>query len=70
VELSIEPKEDVKEIKRINGLFNLLRASSEDNFANWYKLSNFILASWDTNQSKFICKDYGVSQGVSYKYGI
>lgn len=70
IELSIEPKEDIKNHKRISGLFNLLRASSEDNFSNWYKLSNFILSSWSSTDSKFICKDYGVSQGVSYKYGI
>ena len=70
IELSIEPKEDIRDHKRISGLFNLLRSSSEDNYNNWYKLSNFVLTSWSSTDSKFICKDYGVSQGVSYKYGI
>lgn len=33
-------------------------------------MTNFVLASWNSNESKFLCKDYSVSQGITYKYGI
>lgn len=70
VELSIQPKENNVDPIPINGLFLLLRSSSEDNFNSWYQMTNFVLASWNSNESKFLCKDYSVSQGITYKYGI
>lgn len=72
VELSLESTVDLNpaEKKLINGKFVLLRCSSEDNFSTWRELTRFILSSWDVSQKKCICKDYCVSQGVIYKYGI
>lgn len=72
VELSLQPKKNVLENERklINGKFVLTRSSSEDNFSSWQEMTRFILASWDSSKNKFICKDYSVSQGVEYKYGL
>lgn len=72
VALSIVPNESALASGRklINGQFNLLRASDEDDYQGWYKLTSFTLASWDSGQSKFLCKDYSVAQGVTYKYAL
>ena len=69
VELMINPKKQ-DEHKFINGQFLLLRSSSEDNYQGWYQLTEFILANWDSSTHKYLCKDYCVSQGVSYKYAL
>jgi len=72
IELSINPKKVNlnDDRKYINGQFILLRASSEDNFSSWYRMSQFVLASWDSSTKKFLCRDYSVSQGVSYRYAL
>lgn len=70
VELSVEPKDKNQQTDLINGLFVLLRSSSEDNFSSWYQLTNFVLAQWSSDKSEYLCKDYSVSQGITYKYGI
>lgn len=72
VELALQPKRDesLQNRKLINGKFVLTRASSEDNFQSWHEMTRFILASWDSSRDKFICKDYSVSQGVTYIYGL
>lgn len=72
VSLSIKPNSSALASGRklINGQFNLLRASDEDDYQSWYKLTSFTLASWDSSQSKFLCKDYSVAQGVTYKYAL
>lgn len=72
VSLSIKPNSSALASGRklINGQFNLLRASDEDDYQSWYKLTSFTLASWDSGQSKFLCKDYSVAQGVTYKYAL
>ena len=72
VELSIQPNKnnEASGHKKVNGKFILLRASSEDNYDTWYEMTRFTLSSWDTGSDKVICKDYSVSQGVNYKYGI
>ena len=72
IELSINPKQVELNDKRkyINGHFILMRASSEDNFSNWTRMTQFVLASWDTTTKKFLCRDYSVSQGVSYRYAL
>lgn len=69
VELFLKPH-NLKEYKYINGQFVLLRSSNEDNFNSWHELTRFVLASFDTSKTKFICKDYCVSQGVKYKYAL
>lgn len=72
VELSIEPRSTTKpeDRKFINGQFLLLRSSSEDNYQSWYQLTEFILANWDSQTRRYLCRDYCVSQGVSYKYAL
>lgn len=72
VSLSIVPNSSALASGRklINGQFILLRASDEDDYQSWYKLTSFTLASWDSGQSKFLCKDYSVAQGVTYKYAL
>lgn len=72
VELAIEPKKTTgsENKKFINGQFILLRASSEDNFQSWYQLTEFILANWDSSTRRYLCRDYCVSQGVTYKYAL
>ena len=68
VELSLEPK--TTNTQYVNGQFILLRASSEDNFQSWYQLTEFILANWDSTTRRYLCRDYCVSQGVTYKYAL
>lgn len=72
VELTIEPNnaEGSNDHKYINGQFILLRASSEDNFQSWYQLTEFILANWDSSTRRYLCRDYCVSQGVTYIYAL
>lgn len=72
VELSIEPHSTTKpeDRKFINGQFLLLRASSEDDYQSWYQLTEFVLANWDSQSRRYLCRDYCVSQGVSYKYAL
>lgn len=72
VELSIEPRSTTKpeDRKFINGQFLLLRSSSADNYQSWYQLTEFILANWDSQSRRYLCRDYCVSQGVSYKYAL
>lgn len=72
VSLSIKPNSSAlaSGCKLINGQFNLLRASNEDDYKSWYKLTSFALASWDSSQSKFLCNDYSVAQGITYKYAL
>lgn len=72
VELAIEPNnaEGSSDRKYINGQFILLRASSEDNFQSWYQLTEFILANWDSSTRRYLCRDYCVSQGVTYIYAL
>lgn len=69
VELSIQQK-DKSDVRAINGQFILLRASSEDEFNSWYKLTSFVLSSWTGENNGFLCRDYSVAQGVSYVYAI
>lgn len=69
VELAINPLEDTDH-KYVNGQFILLRASSEDNFQSWYQLTEFILANWDSTTRRYLCRDYCVSQGVTYRYAL
>lgn len=68
VDLMLKSNSNKKKI--INGKFVLLRASSEDNFASWNELTRFIFAEQDCRKNKFLCRDYCVSQGVTYQYGI
>lgn len=68
VDLSIQPKPSNKQEKYISGQFNLLRASSEDNFSTWNTVTTFLLSSHNVFTPLYICKDYCVSQGVAYKY--
>ena len=70
VELSLQPKSDNTTKKYISGQFILLRSSSEDNFGSWHELTKFILTSHSVLDSKFICRDYCVSQGVQYNYAL
>lgn len=72
VELSIMPNSSTLASGRklINGQFNLLRASSDDGYQSWYKMTQFTLASWSTADSKFLCRDYSVNQGTTYKYAL
>ena len=63
-------KSNSSEKKIINGKFVILRSSSEDNFSSWNELTRFTLAGQDSRKDKFLCKDYCVSQGVTYQYGI
>lgn len=69
VELSIQPKSK-DDVRTINGQFVLLRASSEDEFNSWYKLTSFVLSSWTGENDGFLCRDYSVAQGVSYIYAV
>ena len=69
VELAINPLDDTDH-KYVNGQFILLRASSEDNFQSWYQLTEFILANWDSTTRRYLCRDYCVSQGVTYRYAL
>lgn len=68
VELTLQPKN--KQEKYLNGKFILLRSSDEDNFQTWHQLTKFIVKSHNTLNSFFICRDYCVSQGVTYQYAI
>jgi hypothetical protein len=54
----------------VSGRFLLLRSSSEDNYENWYQVTQFELIRFDSNTVKEICKDYTVQQGFHYKYAI
>ena len=71
-ELAIQPKSDIEasDRKLINGQFILLRASSEDNFQSWYKMTEFILTNWDSSTRNYLCRDYCVAQGVTYIYAL
>ena len=68
VELALKPVSNQSHI--INGKFVLTRSSSEDNFQSWQEMTRFILASWDSSKDTFSCRDYSVSQGITYKYGL
>ena len=72
VELTLQPRKNInqKNHKYISGQFVLLRSSNEDNFTSWHELTRFILTSHHTAETKFICRDYCVSQGVTYKYAL
>jgi hypothetical protein len=72
VELSLKPKTDIlnNDKKYVNGHFILLRASNEDNYNSWYRLTDFTLASWDSSMDKFLCRDYSIAQGATYKYAL
>ena len=58
------------EEKYINGQFILLRSSDEDDFKSWTQYTKFLLNNWNAQKSEEICKDFAISQGVTYKYAI
>jgi hypothetical protein len=45
---------------QITGSFILLRSSSENNFDTWDDLGHFKLFNWNSNNIKFIHRDYAV----------
>lgn len=55
---------------QVTGSFILLRSSSENNFDTWDDLEHFKLFNWNSNNIKFIHRDYAVQQGQHYKYAI
>lgn len=56
--------------KYINGQFILLRSSDEGDFKSWTQYTKFLLNNWNAQKSGEICKDFAISQGVTYKYAI
>ena len=58
------------EEKYINGQFILLRSSDEDDFKSWTQYTKFLLNNWNAQKSEEICKDFAISQGITYKYAI
>lgn len=52
----------------LTGLYNILRADDEDDFANWQIIYNFKLNQENPNRSVF--KDFTIQQGKKYKYAI
>ena len=70
VELSLQPNSKNKKEKYISGQFILFRASSEDNYSTWHQITSFLLSSHSVFDPLFICKDYCVSQGVTYSYAL
>ena len=70
VDLSIQPNPSNTQEKYISGQFILLRSSSEDGYKTWHEVTTFFLSSHNVLTPLFICKDYCVSQGVTYKYAL
>ena len=52
----------------LSGRFILSRASSEDNFLTWHKITEFTISNADSGLH--LWKDYTIKQGVDYSYAI
>ena len=55
---------------KVSGSFILIRASSEDGFESWCPMTKFQLVQWIPSETKMICRDYSVQQGIEYQYAL
>lgn len=67
IKIGLTPKDGI--VRRIQGHFILMRASSKNNFKSWNEIYRFDMVK-ETAENKHLWDDFSVEQGVIYRYCI